>query len=183
VAEFLAAPWDATASGDDSEGALPMHQLRSLTIWNSGTSLARRKKEKAARAEMRPPELAKPFFDHRRLGQNPTVDGAMIDLEATFPEHLLKIPIVEWITQIPGNRLHIGHASKCRPLKSSFDCRFNFSAIAFRIIGSLHNFRSGISLPMVNIPLSAKICDRPMRSLHSNDRLGFRPCNTPSKCR
>jgi hypothetical protein len=30
VAEFLAAPWDATASGDDSEGALPMHQLRIL---------------------------------------------------------------------------------------------------------------------------------------------------------
>lgn len=26
---------------------------------------------------MRPPELAKPLFDHRRVGQNPTVDGRM----------------------------------------------------------------------------------------------------------
>ncbi len=34
---------------------------------------------------MRPPELAKPLFDHRRVGQNPTVDGAMIGLEATVP--------------------------------------------------------------------------------------------------
>ncbi|WP_409995200.1 hypothetical protein [Rhizobium leguminosarum] len=30
MAEFLAAPWDATASGDDCEGALPMHQLQIL---------------------------------------------------------------------------------------------------------------------------------------------------------
>lgn len=60
----------------------------------------------------------------------------MIGLEATFLEHLLKIPIAEWITQIPGNRLHD------RPCLE-MPCRFSFSAIAFRIIGSLHNFRSG----------------------------------------
>ncbi|WP_458380513.1 IS1096 element passenger TnpR family protein [Rhizobium ruizarguesonis] len=37
----------------------------------------------------------------------------------------------------------ISHASKCLPLKSSFDCRFSFSAIAFRIIRTLHNIWSG----------------------------------------
>ncbi|MGO4486712.1 hypothetical protein, partial [Rhizobium sp. 2TAF27] len=31
----------------------------------------------------------------------------------------------------------------CLPLKSSFDCRFSFSAIAFRIIRTLHNIWSG----------------------------------------
>jgi hypothetical protein len=51
-------------------------------------------------------ELAKPLFDHRRIRQNPAIDCAMIDLEATFPEHLFQIPIAEWIVQIPGHRLH-----------------------------------------------------------------------------
>src|SRR5699024_1237761 len=34
-------------------------------------------------------------------------------------------------------------ASKCLPLKSSFDWRFSFSAMVFKIIGSLRNIRSG----------------------------------------
>ncbi|MBP2444032.1 hypothetical protein JOH51_001471 [Rhizobium leguminosarum] len=60
----------------------------------------------AHRAAMWPTELTQPLLDDRRVGQNPAVDGAMIDLEATFPEHLLKIAIAERITQIPTDSLH-----------------------------------------------------------------------------
>jgi hypothetical protein len=57
----------------------------------------------------------------------------------------------------------ISHASKCLPLKSSFDCRFSFSAIAFRIIRTLHNIWSGNFSSDGQHTLSAKICDRPAK--------------------
>jgi hypothetical protein len=46
------------------------------------------------------PKLAKPLFDHPRIGQNPTIGGAMIDLETTFPEHFLMVSALERIAQM-----------------------------------------------------------------------------------
>jgi hypothetical protein len=66
----------------------------------------------------------------------------MVDLEAALFEHLLKVAIAQRIAQIPGQCPTISHASKCRPLKSSFDWRFSFAAMAFRIMGTLHNIGS-----------------------------------------
>ncbi len=55
---------------------------------------------------MRPAKLAQPLFDDRRIGEDPPIDGAVVDLEAALAEHLLKISIAERVTQIPGHRLH-----------------------------------------------------------------------------
>jgi len=67
----------------------------------------------------------------------------MVDLEAPFPEHFLKVSMAERIAQIQATACAMSHASKCLPLKSSFDWRVSFSAMAFRITGSLYNIGSG----------------------------------------
>ncbi|QRF54746.1 ribokinase (plasmid) [Rhizobium rosettiformans] len=64
----------------------------------------------------------------------------------------------------------MSHASKCRPLKSSFDWRFNFSAMAFRIMATLRYTRSGISPVVVNSELTKKICDKPIEN-QNGDRV------------
>jgi hypothetical protein len=66
----------------------------------------------------------------------------MVDLEAALSEHLLEVAVAEWI-RYQVTACTISHASKCRPLTSSVDWRFSFSAMAFRIIGTLHNIGSG----------------------------------------
>lgn len=45
--------------------------------------------------------------------------------------------------------------------ESSFDWRFSFWVIAFRIVGAHHNIWSGNFSPTVNIPLSAQILTSP----------------------
>lgn len=60
----------------------------------------------AHRAAMSPTKLTPPLFNHWRLGQNPTVDRVMIDLESALAKHIFPIPIVERITQIPTEGLH-----------------------------------------------------------------------------
>ena len=41
-----------------------------------------------------------------RICQAPSVDGAMVNPEPSFQEHLLQIPITERIAQIPGHCLN-----------------------------------------------------------------------------
>ena len=38
-------------------------------------------------------ERAKPLLDDGCIGQDPPVDRAVVDLEAAFPEHLLRIAV------------------------------------------------------------------------------------------
>jgi hypothetical protein len=94
-------------------------------------------------------ELAKPLLDHWRIGENPAVDRAMINFEAALAEHLFKIPVAGRTAKIPSHRLHDQPCLEVPPLKSSFDWRFSFSAMAFRIIDRLHKIWSG------------NICDKP----------------------
>ncbi len=77
---------------------------------------------------MWPTKLTQPLLDHRRVGQNPAVDRAMVDLETAFPEHLLQIAIAERIMQIPGNRLHNQQRLKMPSLEIVF-------RLAFRLLG------------------------------------------------
>lgn len=69
--------------------------------------------------------------------------------------------VSERIAQIPGHCLHYRHASKCRPWRSFFDWRFNFSVRAFSIMITLRYIGSGIPKVVVNSALTTKICDRP----------------------
>lgn len=50
-------------------------------------------------------KLPQPRLDHRRVGQHPPVDRAVIDLEAAFPEHLLDIPLSKRIAKVPRDCL------------------------------------------------------------------------------
>jgi hypothetical protein len=54
---------------------------------------------------MGPPKLPKSFLYQWRIGQNPTVDCAVIDLEAPLKEHALQIAVTQGIAQIPSHRL------------------------------------------------------------------------------
>jgi hypothetical protein len=54
---------------------------------------------------MRFAEPPQPFLRKGSVGQNPTVDGAVIDLKAAFQVDLAQIPIPHWIAQVTGHRL------------------------------------------------------------------------------
>ncbi len=73
------------------------------------------------RSTLRLAKLAKTLLDHRRVGQYPPVDGAVINLEAALFKHFFHISIARRISQIPGDACTIRHYSKCLPLKSSSD--------------------------------------------------------------
>jgi hypothetical protein len=51
-------------------------------------------------------DLVQSLLGQRRIFQTPSVDGAMVNLEPSFQEHLLQIPIAERIAQIPGHCLN-----------------------------------------------------------------------------
>lgn len=51
-------------------------------------------------------EPAKPFFNQRGIGQNPTIDAAMINLEAALVEYWLHVAVAQRIAQVPGHRLN-----------------------------------------------------------------------------
>jgi len=57
------------------------------------------------------------------------------------------------------------------PLKSSFDWRVNFSAMAFRIIGTPHKSGTRISPLWVNRPLNTKICDKTVADARKTDHV------------
>jgi hypothetical protein len=82
-------------------------------------------------------ERAQPPLDQRGIGQNPPVEGGVIDLQAALQEQLLDVPVAQGIAQVPGDAWRMSVASKCRPLKSSLDRRFSHSTRAFRILGPL----------------------------------------------
>ena len=58
------------------------------------------------RATVRLTELPQPFLDHGSVGQNSTVQCAVIDLQAALQEQLLDVAVTERVSQVPGDRLH-----------------------------------------------------------------------------
>jgi hypothetical protein len=54
---------------------------------------------------MRFAEGPQPTLDQWRVGQDPAVEGAVVDLQAALQEHLLDVTIAEWVAQVPGDRL------------------------------------------------------------------------------
>ena len=47
-----------------------------------------------------------PRFTRNLAGENPTIDGTVVERNAALVDHLLQIPIAELITQIPTDCLH-----------------------------------------------------------------------------
>src|SRR5215207_9094984 len=50
-------------------------------------------------------EGPQPTLDQRRIGQNPAVQGGVVDLQAALDEQLLDVTIAERIAQVPGDGL------------------------------------------------------------------------------
>src|ERR671910_2861969 len=50
-------------------------------------------------------EGPQPTLDQRRVGQNPAVQGGVVDLQAALDEQLLDVTIAERIAQVPGDGL------------------------------------------------------------------------------
>ena len=51
----------------------------------------------AHRPAMRLAKGAQPAFDQGSVGQDPAVEGAVVDLKAALQEHLLDVTIAEWV--------------------------------------------------------------------------------------
>jgi hypothetical protein len=51
-------------------------------------------------------ELLQAFLDFGRIGEHPTVDRAVVDLEAAFEKHAFEIAETQGIAQIPGDGLN-----------------------------------------------------------------------------
>ena len=54
---------------------------------------------------MRLAEGPQPALDQGRVGQDPAVQGGMVDLQAALEEQLLNVAVAEWVAQIPGDGL------------------------------------------------------------------------------
>jgi hypothetical protein len=50
-------------------------------------------------------EVPQPALDQGSIGQDPTVEGAVIHFQAALQEHLLDVPIAQGIAQVPRDRL------------------------------------------------------------------------------
>src|SRR4051794_21038635 len=50
-------------------------------------------------------EGPQPAFDQGRIGQNPAVQGRVVDLQAALEEQLLDVTVAQGIAQIPGDGL------------------------------------------------------------------------------
>src|SRR5215203_5293961 len=50
-------------------------------------------------------EGPQPTLDQRRIGQDPAVQGGVVDLQAALDEQLLDVTIAERIAQVPGDGL------------------------------------------------------------------------------
>ena len=57
------------------------------------------------RAAMGFAEGAQPALDQRGIGQNPAVEGRVVDLQAPLQEHLLDVTIAQRVAQVPGDSL------------------------------------------------------------------------------
>ena len=68
------------------------------------------------RAAVRLAKRAQPFLDQWRIGQDPTVQGAVIDLQATLKEEFLDIAVAQRIAQVPGDGLD----DECRLVVPAF---------------------------------------------------------------
>ncbi|MOA17720.1 hypothetical protein D3C78_1379870 [compost metagenome] len=55
---------------------------------------------------MRFAEPAQPLPDDRCIGEEPAINGAVVDLEAALAEHFFQIAVAQRIAQIPGHRLN-----------------------------------------------------------------------------
>jgi hypothetical protein len=54
---------------------------------------------------MRFAEGPQPALDQGSIGQDPAIEGGVVDLQAALPEQLLDVTIAQRIAQIPGDRL------------------------------------------------------------------------------
>lgn len=59
----------------------------------------------ADQAAMRFAETPQPFLHQGSVGQNPPVDGAVIDFKAMFQEHFFQVMMAQQITQVAGDCL------------------------------------------------------------------------------
>ncbi len=59
----------------------------------------------ADRAAMGLAEETQALLEQGRIRQNPSIQGAVIDVKAAFPEHFLNVPVTQRIAQIPGDSL------------------------------------------------------------------------------
>ena len=50
-------------------------------------------------------EGAQPALDQRRIGQDPAVQGGVVDLKAALQKQLLNVTLAQGIAQIPGDGL------------------------------------------------------------------------------
>ena len=55
---------------------------------------------------MRLTKRAQPALDQGRIGQNPAVHGAVVDLEAALEQQFLDVAVAQRIAQVPGDGLH-----------------------------------------------------------------------------
>ena len=55
---------------------------------------------------MRLAELPQSLLDQRRIGQDPAVERAVVDLHTAFEKQLFAIAVAERVAQVPGDRLH-----------------------------------------------------------------------------
>ena len=55
---------------------------------------------------MRLAKLAQPLLDQRRVGEHPTVQGAVVHLDPALQEQLLDVTIAQRVTQVPGDGLN-----------------------------------------------------------------------------
>ena len=58
------------------------------------------------RPAVRLAKLAQPLLDQRRVGEHPTVQGAVVHLDPALQEQLLDVTIAQRVTQVPGDGLN-----------------------------------------------------------------------------
>lgn len=51
-------------------------------------------------------EPAQPLLDHRRIGQDPAIDRAVVHVETALLEHFFQIAVAQRIAQILGHHLN-----------------------------------------------------------------------------
>jgi hypothetical protein len=101
------------------------------------------------RAAVRLAEGAQPALDQGRVGQDPAVQGGVVDLQAALQKQLLDVAIAERIAQIPRDGLQDQRCLEVAALEIVLTRRFSFSTRAFRSIGHLR-FGGAYAARMLN---------------------------------
>src|SRR3546814_17837242 len=60
--------------------------------------------QEPARIKATPPEPAQPLIHLRGVALDPAIARRMVDRNATFRKHLLKVTIADWVATIPSQR-------------------------------------------------------------------------------